>query len=118
VEVEAGAGPDGCELEEDKEEPVLEPRDAVGVPLAAAAAGGDGSISFLSSSIDRFVGLVGLVGGGNWDRGVCYTGGRGGSKFEAAGATASASNGRLGQASRGRGYCRKQIRGGWDDGTG
>jgi hypothetical protein len=36
-------------LEEDQEEPVLEPRDAVGVPLAAAAAGGDGSISFVSS---------------------------------------------------------------------
>jgi hypothetical protein len=65
VEEEAGAGPDGCELEEDKEEPVLEPRDAVGVPLAAAAAGGDGSISFVSSSMDRFVGLVGLVGVGN-----------------------------------------------------
>jgi hypothetical protein len=65
VEEEAGAGPDGCELEEDQEEPVLEPRDAVGVPLAAAAAGGDGSISFLSSSMDRFVGLVGLVGVGN-----------------------------------------------------
>lgn len=67
MEEEAGAGPDGCELEEDQEEPVLEPRDAVGVPLAVAgaAAGGDGSISFLSSSMDRFVGLVGLVGVGN-----------------------------------------------------
>jgi len=62
--VEAGAGADGWELEE-QEEAVLEPRDAVGVPppaallggaAAAAATGGGGSVSPLSSPIGWSVG--------------------------------------------------------------
>ena len=50
------AGADGWELEE-QEEAVLEPRDVVGVqPVAAAATGGGGSVSPLSSPIGWSVG--------------------------------------------------------------